>query len=225
MGVENLVGSGLIAGESSRAYDEVPTYCLVTGRAVGIGAYVARLLRRVVQVQNADLVLTGANALNSVLGRQIYTSNSQLGGPEVMHRNGGKSKLEIFKTHNLILVSYEVVQNDLEGIRQILTSMSYLPESVQTDDPAREVESAPRKGPYDTRDLLDPTEGGGLFDHGSFNESVGGWAKTIIIGRARLRGLHIGVIATETNTVEFEIPADPASEDSQARTIMQAGQV
>lgn len=90
LGVENLVGSGLIAGESSRAYDEVPTYCLVTGRAVGIGAYVARLLRRVVQVQNSDLVLTGANALNSVLGRQIYTSNSQLGGPEVMHRNGGK---------------------------------------------------------------------------------------------------------------------------------------
>lgn len=51
LGVENLVGSGLIAGESSRAYNEVPTYCLVTGRAVGIGAYVARLLRRIVQVQ------------------------------------------------------------------------------------------------------------------------------------------------------------------------------
>lgn len=131
-------------------------------------------------------------------------------------------------TNSLIikyLVSHEVVQNDLEGIRQILTSMSYLPELTETDDPAREVESAPRKGAYDTRDILDPTEGGGLFDRGSFKETVGGWAKTIIVGRARLRGLHIGVVATETNNVEFEIPADPASEDSQARTIVQAGQV
>ncbi|KAI6219616.1 hypothetical protein M3Y99_01645200 [Aphelenchoides fujianensis] len=210
LGVENLVGSGLIAGESSRAYDEVPTYCLVTGRAVGIGAYVARLLRRVVQVQSSDLVLTGANALNSVLGRQIYTSNSQLGGPEVMFRNG---------------VSYDVVQNDLEGLRQILLNISYLPEHVPTDDPAREVEAAPRKGPYDIRDVLDPSEGGGLFDRGSFKEAIGGWARTIIVGRARLRGLHVGVVATETNTVEFEIPADPAAEDSQARTVYQAGQV
>lgn len=29
IGVENLVGSGLIAGETSAAYREVPTYCLV----------------------------------------------------------------------------------------------------------------------------------------------------------------------------------------------------
>ncbi|KAI6229369.1 hypothetical protein M3Y95_00523900 [Aphelenchoides besseyi] len=210
LGVENLVGSGLIAGESSRAYDEIPTYCLVTGRAVGIGAYVARLLRRVVQVQSSDLVLTGANAVNAVLGRQIYTSNSQLGGPEVMFRNG---------------VSYDVVQNDLEGLRQILLNMSYLPETVLTDDPAREVEASPRKGPYDIRDILDSSEGDGLFDRGSFKESIGGWARTIIVGRARLRGLHVGVVTTETNTVEFEIPADPATEDSQARTVFQAGQV
>lgn len=50
IGVENLQGSGLIAGETSSAYDEVPTYCLVTGRSVGIGAYTARLAHRVVQV-------------------------------------------------------------------------------------------------------------------------------------------------------------------------------
>lgn len=30
IGVENLVGSGLIASETSAAYREVPTYCLVS---------------------------------------------------------------------------------------------------------------------------------------------------------------------------------------------------
>jgi len=88
IGVENLVGSGLIAGETSAAYREVPTYCLVTGRAVGIGAYAARLSHRICQVDNSHIILTGAPALNSVLGREIYTSNSQLGGPQIMYRNG-----------------------------------------------------------------------------------------------------------------------------------------
>lgn len=35
IGVENLRGSGLIAGETSRAYDETFTLSYVTGRSVG----------------------------------------------------------------------------------------------------------------------------------------------------------------------------------------------
>ncbi|CAD5217041.1 unnamed protein product [Bursaphelenchus okinawaensis] len=209
IGVENLVGSGLIAGESSRAYEEIPTYCLVTGRAVGIGAYVARLLHRVVQVDNSPLILTGMNALNSLLGKTIYTSNGQLGGPQIMYNNG---------------VSTAVVQSDLQGVRHVLNQMSYLSPEMEKDDKERDVESSPRKGPYDVIQVLDCPEGG-LFDHGSFEETVGGWARTIRCGRARLRGLHVGVICTETNTVDLEIPADPAADDSQARLVHQAGQV
>jgi len=55
----------------------------VTGRAVGIGAYVARLSHRICQVESSHIILTGAAALNSVLGREVYTSNNQLGGPQV----------------------------------------------------------------------------------------------------------------------------------------------
>lgn len=39
LGVECLKGSGLIAGETSRAYDNIFTITLVTARLVGIGAY------------------------------------------------------------------------------------------------------------------------------------------------------------------------------------------
>lgn len=42
IGVENLKGSGLIAGETSRAYQETFTISYVTGRSVGIGAYINR---------------------------------------------------------------------------------------------------------------------------------------------------------------------------------------
>nr|XP_019612996.1 PREDICTED: acetyl-CoA carboxylase 2 [Rhinolophus sinicus] len=64
LGVENLRGSGMIAGESSLAYDEIVTISLVTCRALGIGAYLVRLGQRVIQVENSHIILTGAGALN-----------------------------------------------------------------------------------------------------------------------------------------------------------------
>ena len=66
IGVENLKGSGMIAGETSQAYNEIPTISMVTCRAVGIGAYLVRLGQRVVQVENSHIILTGAGALNKV---------------------------------------------------------------------------------------------------------------------------------------------------------------
>jgi hypothetical protein len=42
LGVECLRGSGCIAGETSRAYNDVFTLTYVSGRTVGIGAYLAR---------------------------------------------------------------------------------------------------------------------------------------------------------------------------------------
>lgn len=54
-GGENLQGSGLIAGETSRAYHEVCTLSYVTGRSVGIGAYLNRLGQRTFQMAQAPL--------------------------------------------------------------------------------------------------------------------------------------------------------------------------
>lgn len=68
IGVENLRGSGLIAGETSRAYDETFTLSYVTGRSVGIGAYLNRLGQRVIQMKQGPMILTGFSALNKLLG-------------------------------------------------------------------------------------------------------------------------------------------------------------
>lgn len=42
---------------------------LVSGRTVGIGAYLARLGRRCVQRVDQPIILTGYSALNKLLGR------------------------------------------------------------------------------------------------------------------------------------------------------------
>ncbi|XP_051278082.1 acetyl-CoA carboxylase isoform X2 [Dicentrarchus labrax] len=226
LGVENLRGSGTIAGESSQAYEEIITISMVTCRAIGIGAYLVRLGQRVIQVENSHIILTGAGALNKVLGREVYTSNNQLGGIQIMHNNG---------------VTHTTVPDDFEGVFTILKWLSYMPKNkhspvpvISTTDPVdREIEYTPTKAPYDPRWMLagrpHPTVRGswqsGFFDHGSFMEIMESWAQTVVVGRARLGGIPLGVIAVETRTVEFTVPADPANLDSESKVLQQAGQV
>uniref|UniRef100_A0A8C3I926 Acetyl-CoA carboxylase beta n=1 Tax=Chrysemys picta bellii TaxID=8478 RepID=A0A8C3I926_CHRPI len=225
-GVENLRASGAIAGESSIAYDEIVTISMVTCRAIGIGAYLVRLGQRVIQVENSHIILTGASALNKVLGREVYTSNNQLGGVQIMHHNG---------------VSHVTVPDDFEGVYTILQWLSYMPKDnrspvpvTATSDPIeREIDFVPSKAPYDPRWMLagrphpivKGTWQSGFFDHGTFMEIMQPWAQTVVVGRARLGGIPIGVVAVETRTVEMVIPADPANLDSEAKIVQQAGQV
>jgi acetyl-CoA carboxylase/biotin carboxylase 1 len=58
LGVECLRGSGLIAGATSRAYQDIFTITLVTCRSVGIGAYLVRLGQRAIQVEGQPIVST-----------------------------------------------------------------------------------------------------------------------------------------------------------------------
>lgn len=226
LGVENLRGSGMIAGESSLAYEEVITINLVTCRAIGIGAYLVRLGQRTIQVENSHIILTGAGALNKVLGREVYTSNNQLGGIQIMHNNG---------------VSHATVFDDFEGVYTILQWLSYMPKCMSSPVPIltpkdpidRQIDFVPTKAPYDPRWMLagkpHPSQKGqclsGFFDHGSFMEIMQPWAQTVVVGRARLGGIPVGVVAVETRSVELSIPADPANLDSEAKIIQQAGQV
>ncbi|KAK7925056.1 hypothetical protein WMY93_007366 [Mugilogobius chulae] len=226
LGVENLKGSGMIAGESSLAYEEVITMNLVTCRAIGIGAYLVRLGQRTIQVDNSHIILTGAGALNKVLGREVYTSNNQLGGIQIMHNNG---------------VTHSTVCDDFEGVFTLLQWLSYMPMCktspvpvIAAKDPIdRPVDFVPTKAPYDPRWMLagrpSQTPKGswqsGFFDHGSFMEIMQPWAQSVVVGRARLGGIPTGVVAVETRSVELSIPADPANLDSEAKIIQQAGQV
>jgi acetyl-CoA carboxylase/biotin carboxylase 1 len=225
LGVESLKGSGLIAGETSRAYDDIFTITLVTARSVGIGAYLVRLGERAVQVEGQPIILTGAPALNKVLGREVYTSNLQLGGTQIMFKNG---------------VSHLTASSDLEGATHILEWLSYVPSvkggklpiRIPVDGWDREVGYVPPKGPYDPRWLIEGKSDDttnewlcGFFDKGSFQETLSGWAQTVVVGRARLGGIPMGVIAVETRTIERVVPADPANPASFEQRIMEAGQV
>lgn len=131
----------------NRAYEEIFTITLVTGRTVGIGAYLVRLGQRTVQ-NEGPVLLTGAPALNKVLGREVYTSNVQLGGPQIMYANG---------------VSHLAVHDELQGISNILRWLSFIPARandrlpiIHSFDPIeREIDFVPKENvPYDPRHML-----------------------------------------------------------------------
>jgi acetyl-CoA carboxylase / biotin carboxylase 1 len=224
LGVECLRGSGLIAGETSRAYEDIFTITLVTCRSVGIGAYLVRLGQRAIQVEGQPIILTGAPAINKLLGREVYTSNLQLGGTQIMYKNG---------------VSHMTANDDFEGIQKIVDWLSFVPEKKGAPVPIRPLSDnwdrditfvPPAKQPYDVRWLIGgkQEEDGflsGLFDKDSFEESLGGWARTVVTGRARLGGIPMGVIAVETRSVDNVTPADPANPDSMEMATTEAGGV
>lgn len=223
LGVENLSGSGAIASAYSRAYKETFTLTYVTGRTVGIGAYLARLGMRCIQRLDQPIILTGFSALNKLLGREVYSSHMQLGGPKIMATNG---------------VVHLTVSDDLEGVSAILKWLSFvppysggpLPILAPSDPTERSVEYIPENS-CDPRGaisgVLDNSGKwlGGMFDKDSFVETLEGWARTVVTGRAKLGGIPVGIVAVETQTVMQVIPADPGQLDSHERVVPQAGQV
>ncbi|KAF2291482.1 hypothetical protein GH714_024630 [Hevea brasiliensis] len=223
LGVENLSGSGAIASAYSRAYKETFTLTYVTGRTVGIGAYLARLGMRCIQRLDQPIILTGFSALNKLLGREVYSSHMQLGGPKIMATNG---------------VVHLTVSDDLEGVSAILKWLSCispyiggtLPILSPSDPTERPVEYFPENSCDPRAAICGALDNsgkwlGGIFDRNSFVETLEGWARTVVTGRAKLGGIPVGIIAVETQTVMQVIPADPGQLDSHEKVVPQAGQV
>ena len=85
------------------------------------------------------IILTGFSALNKLLGREVYSSQLQLGGPKVMGVNG---------------VSHHIVEDDLAGVETMLKWLSFVPatlpgapSTLRSADPiTRPIEYVPDRG-------------------------------------------------------------------------------
>jgi len=133
-----------------------------------------------------------------------------------------------------------VASDHLKAVTQALEWLAYVPSmrggllpitDIQgVDVIERTVDFCPTPGvPYDPRHLVTGVEDAqgiwqsGFFDRGSFTETLAGWAKSVVVGRARLGGIPMGVILTENRTAEAIKPADPADLKASEAVIQQAG--
>ena len=74
-------------------------------------------------MKQGPMLLTGFGALNKLLGKGVYNSNDQLGGPQVMYPNG---------------CTHEVVEDDQQGVESILKWLSFVPETTDAIPLSRE---------------------------------------------------------------------------------------
>jgi acetyl-CoA carboxylase carboxyltransferase component len=171
-----------------RRYLHVPQISAVMGPCVAGGAYLPALSDIIVMVEGTSFMgLGGANLVKGATGQTI--DNETLGGA---------------RTHNEISgVAHYRVANDEECITKIREFVSELPltqsralsvsESAEASRSVEELYSLipeDHRQPYDARAVLQC-----IIDGGHWDEFQADYAREMITGHARIRGIQVGVIA------------------------------
>ncbi|KAI5127742.1 acetyl-CoA carboxylase / biotin carboxylase 1 [Nematocida parisii] len=194
MGVENLSYSAQVAKSMAILYKEVPTLTYATGRAVGIGAYLASIGGRIIQKEDSPIILTGYNALNSLLQKEIYKNNLDIGGPSILEKNG---------------VVHKAVTSDLSGLNEVLKWLQYIQSSDKSNNAAEDL----REDTYDEQVERFTAEEivNYISDTDGFTEYLSGWAPNVQVGRTKIQNISCGVIFPRTGTVHQLLPAPEAT--------------
>ncbi len=175
-----------------RRYLKVPQISAVMGPCIAGGAYLPALSDIIIMVEGTSFMgLGGANLVKGATGQTI--DNETLGGA---------------RTHNeLSGVAHYRVADDQTCIEKIREFVSELPQSataatIEPGEPLHPLEDLydiipeDHRQPYDVRKLLEC-----LLDGGHLDEFQADYAKEMITGHARIRGIQVGVIANHRGMV------------------------
>jgi 3-methylcrotonyl-CoA carboxylase beta subunit len=177
-----------------RRYLKIPQISAVMGPCIAGGAYLPALSDVIVMVEGTSFMgLGGANLVKGATGQTI--DNETLGGA---------------RAHNALSgVAHYRVKNDEECIARIREFVSELPMKPVSAVPILPTSHAARsatelydiipedhKQPYNARHLLDC-----LLDGGHLDEFQADYAKEMITGHARIRGIQVGVIANNRGMI------------------------
>ena len=202
-GVKNLNGSALIASETAKSFDEIFTLTYVTGRSVGIGAYLTKIGVRTIQKRGSPIILTGAQALNKVLNKKLYKDNNEIGGVDIMKINS---------------TSHLLVDTDLEAVQNIEKWLSYM-KSEKYFVP-KNMEYLPNNSSYDVKQMMES-----LFDTNSIFELFSSWGQSILTGKARIGGKPLTYLVCNNQTSSITIPVDPGDITSKSIIKHSAGNI
>lgn len=175
-----------------RRYLKIPQISAVMGPCIAGGAYLPALSDVIVMVDGTSFMgLGGANLVKGATGQTI--DNETLGGARAHNELSG--------------VAHYRVKNDEECIAKIrefvseLNSSNPLAELASTEAarPAADLYDIipeDHKQPYNARQLLDC-----LLDGGHLDEFQADYAKEMVTGHARIRGIQVGVIANNRGMI------------------------
>jgi 3-methylcrotonyl-CoA carboxylase beta subunit len=185
-----------------RRYLKVPQISAVMGPCIAGGAYLPALSDVIIMVEGTSFMgLGGANLVKGATGQTI--DNETLGGARAHNELSGVAHYRVPNDETCIAKIREFVS---ELPFRTAGAVSFVPIG-KTKTPAEKIyEIIPEdhRQPYNMRELLDC-----LLDDGQLDEFQADYAKEIITGHARIRGIQVGVIANHRGMVKAPAGGPP----------------
>ncbi len=179
-----------------RHYLKVPQISAVMGPCIAGGAYLPALSDIIIMVENTSFMgLGGANLVKGATGQTI--DNETLGGARTHNELSGVAHYRVADDAACIEKDSRVYLRTTEANS---TSANIRPagESLRSADELYTIIPEDHRQPYDVRKLLEC-----LLDDGHLDEFQADYAKEMITGHARIRGIQVGVIANHRGMVRM----------------------
>ncbi|MFN2597369.1 MAG: acyl-CoA carboxylase subunit beta [Pyrinomonadaceae bacterium] len=185
-----------------RRYLRVPQLAAVMGPCVAGGAYLPALSDMIVMVEGTSFMgLGGANLVKGATGQTI--DNETLGGARTHNEISGVAHYRSANDEECIRKLREFVA-ELPANKSNLLSVAESGESARPSEDLYELIPEDHRQPYDARALLDC-----VVDADSFDEFQADYAREMITGHARVRGIQVGLIANSRGLVRQPGGAPP----------------
>ena len=177
-----------------RRYLKIPQISAVMGPCIAGGAYLPALSDIIVMVEGTSFMgLGGANLVKGATGQTI--DNETLGGARAHNELSGVAHYRVADDAACIATIREFV-SELPVRPQTAVSIT---ESVEAARPASDLYDiipADHRQPYNMRDVL-----ACVLDEGHLDEFQADYAREMITGHARLRGIQVGVITNNRGMI------------------------
>jgi propionyl-CoA carboxylase beta chain len=207
-GVDSLKGYGEIFTRNTLYSGVIPQISAVMGPCAGGAVYSPAITDFIFMVEGSgQMYITGPEVVKSVTGEDVTLE--QLGGAKVNATKSGNCHF--------------VAKSDEECIQMIRRLLSFLPQNNMEDPPMVETGDDPDRRDeellyivperpsvaYDMRKVITK-----IVDNGDFMEVHQGFARSIIVGFARLGGRTVGIIAQQPFYLAGVLDYDAADKGS-----------
>ena len=177
-----------------RRYLKVPQIAAVMGQCVAGGAYLPALSDVILMVEGTSFMgLGGPNLVKGATGQKV--DGETLGGARMHNAISGVAHYRSRDDEDCIDKIREIISG-LPAKTATRVSVAPAREPVRASTDLYDILPADHRAPYDAREMLNC-----ILDRESFDEFQADYAKEMIVGHARVRGVSVGVIANNRGFV------------------------
>lgn len=184
-----------------RHYLKVPQISAVMGPCIAGGAYLPALSDIIIMVEGTSFMgLGGANLVKGATGQTI--DNETLGGARTHNELSGVAHYRVADDDACIVKIREFISELPKPVCDVVPGPAG--EALRSADELYDIIPEDHRQPYDVRKLLEC-----LLDDGHLDEFQADYAKEMITGHARIRGIQVGVIANHRGMVRMPAGKPP----------------